>query len=58
MREVREGEARAEAARSPFLRMLVEVFLYGAPPPERGPQVQSSTTLPLDPPSIAANPAR
>lgn len=50
-----EGK-RSEAAESAFLRMLVDVYLRDGIAPAG--QVQSSTTLPLEPPSMAANPAR
>ena len=50
-----DGKRRSEAAESAFLRMLVDVYLRDGASPAG--QVQSSTTLPLEPPSIAANPA-
>ena len=50
-----ECTRRTEAAQSPFLRMLVDVYLRDG---GAAGQVQSSTTLPLEPPSMAANPAR
>jgi len=40
MAHVPQAAAPAAAGESPFLRMLVDVFLYGAPPPDgRGTRV-------------------